>query len=175
MAGKLRGGTVNETLPEIEKAWSAQYPDFLFSYQFMDEEIKEFYETEQKMSTLLVIFSGIAITIGCLGLYGLISFMANEKEKEIGVRKVLGASVGNILFIFSKEFIVLIVVAFMVAAPLAAYVMGNWLDNFAYRISLNGLMFATGIAVTFLIAFMTVGFRSVKAALANPINALRNE
>lgn len=175
MAVKLRGGTVNETLPEIEKAWSAQYPDFLFSYQFMDEEIKEFYETEQKMSTLLVIFSGIAITIGCLGLYGLISFMANEKEKEIGVRKVLGASVGNILFIFSKEFIVLIVVAFMVAAPLAAYVMGNWLDNFAYRISLNGLMFATGIAVTFLIAFMTVGFRSVKAALANPINALRNE
>ncbi|MEQ8363895.1 MAG: ABC transporter permease [Cyclobacteriaceae bacterium] len=175
MAVKLRAGRVNETLPEIEKAWSAQYPDFLFSYQFMDEEIREFYETEQKMSTLLVIFSVIAITIGCLGLYGLISFMANEKEKEIGVRKVLGASVGNILFIFSKEFIILIVVAFLMAAPLAAYIMGNWLDNFAYRIPLTGLMFVTGIAATFIIAFVTVGFRSVRAALANPINALRNE
>ncbi|MEQ9413019.1 MAG: FtsX-like permease family protein, partial [Cyclobacteriaceae bacterium] len=129
----------------------------------------------QKMSTLLVIFSVIAITIGCLGLYGLISFMANEKEKEIGVRKVLGASVGNILFIFSKEFIILILVAFLMAAPLAAYIMGNWLDNFAYRIPLTGLMFVTGIAATFIIAFVTVGFRSVRAALANPINALRNE
>ncbi|MFZ1807200.1 MAG: ABC transporter permease [Cyclobacteriaceae bacterium] len=175
MAVKLKGGHVNETLPEIEKAWQAQYPDFLFSYQFMDEEIREFYETEQKMSTLLVIFSGIAITIGCLGLYGLISFMANEKEKEIGVRKVLGASAGNILFIFSKEFIILIIVAFAIAAPLAAYVMGNWLDNFAYRIPLNGLMFAAGIGITIIIAFVTVGFRSVRAALANPINALRNE
>jgi ABC-type antimicrobial peptide transport system permease subunit len=175
MAVKIKPGQVNETLASVEKAWSAQYPDFLFSYQFMDEEIREFYETEQKMSTLLVIFSVIAITIGCLGLYGLISFMANEKEKEIGVRKVLGASIGNILFIFSREFIVLIVIAFLMAAPLAAYVMGNWLDNFAYRIPLTGLMFVTGIVVTFIIAFVTVGFRSVRAALANPINALRNE
>ncbi|MEZ4946095.1 MAG: ABC transporter permease [Cyclobacteriaceae bacterium] len=175
MAVKIKPGQVNETLASVEKAWSAQYPDFLFSYQFMDEEIREFYETEQKMSTLLVIFSVIAITIGCLGLYGLISFMANEKEKEIGVRKVLGASIGNILFIFSREFIVLIVIAFLMAAPLAAYVMGNWLDNFAYRIPLTGLMFVTGIVVTFIIAFVTVGFRSVRAALANPISALRNE
>ena len=87
----------------------------------------------------------------------------------------MGASIGNILFIFSREFIVLIVIAFLMAAPLAAYVMGNWLDNFAYRIPLTGLMFVTGIVVTFIIAFVTVGFRSVRAALANPINALRNE
>jgi len=172
---KLKGGSVKETLVEVERAWTTQYPDFLFSYEFLDNEIQEFYETEQKMSTLLILFSGIAITIGCLGLYGLISFMANEKEKEIGVRKVLGASAGNILFIFSKEFIILIMVAFAIASPLAAYVMGQWLDNFAYRVPLNGLMFVTGIGITLLIALATVGYRSVRASTANPVNALRNE
>lgn len=172
---KLKGGSVKETLGEVERAWAAQYPDFLFSYEFLDNEIKEFYESEQKMSTLLILFSVIAITIGCLGLYGLISFMANEKEKEIGVRKVLGASTGNILIIFSKEFIILILVAFAIASPLAAYIMGQWLDNFAYRVPLTSLMFVTGIGITIIIAFVTVGFRSIRAALANPINALRNE
>ncbi|MBZ0246013.1 MAG: ABC transporter permease [Cyclobacteriaceae bacterium] len=172
---KLKGGSVKETLGEVERAWAAQYPDFLFSYEFLDNEIREFYESEQKMSTLLILFSVIAITIGCLGLYGLISFMANEKEKEIGVRKVLGASTGNILIIFSKEFIILILVAFAIASPLAAYIMGQWLDNFAYRVPLTSLMFVTGIGITIIIAFVTVGFRSIRAALANPINALRNE
>lgn len=172
---KLKGGSVNETLKEIEKSWSTLYPDFLFSYEFLDNEIKEFYETEQQMSSLLVLFSAIAIVIGCLGLYGLISFMANEKEKEIGVRKVLGASTGNILIIFSKEFIILIVVAFVIASPLAAYVMGEWLNNFAYRVPLNSLMFVTGIGITLLIALATVGYRSVRASLANPVDALRNE
>lgn len=172
---KLKGGSVKETLGEVERAWATQYPDFLFSYEFLDNEIKEFYESEQKMSTLLILFSVIAITIGCLGLYGLISFMANEKEKEIGVRKVLGASTGNILIIFSKEFIILILVAFAIASPLAAYIMGQWLDNFAYRVPLTSLMFVTGIGITIIIAFVTVGFRSIRAALANPINALRNE
>lgn len=172
---KLKGGSVNETLKEIEKSWSALYPDFLFSYEFLDNEIKEFYETEQQMSSLLVMFSGIAIVIGCLGLYGLISFMANEKEKEIGVRKVLGASTGNILYIFSKEFMVLIVVAFAIASPLAAYIMNGWLDNFAYRVPLNGFMFFTGIIITFFIAFVTVGYRSIRASLVNPVNALRSE
>ncbi len=172
---KLKAGTLKQTLSEIEKAWTAQYPDFLFSYEFLDNEIKEFYESEQKMSTLLILFSGIAITIGCLGLYGLISFMANEKEKEIGVRKVLGASTGNILVIFSKEFIILIIVAFVIASPLAAYVMGEWLNNFAYRVPLNSLMFVAGIGITLLIALATVGYRSVKASIANPVEALRNE
>ncbi|MBX2943422.1 MAG: ABC transporter permease [Cyclobacteriaceae bacterium] len=172
---KLKAGSGKQTLSEIEKAWTTQYPDFLFSYEFLDNEIKEFYESEQKMSTLLILFSGIAITIGCLGLYGLISFMANEKEKEIGVRKVLGASTGNILIIFSKEFIILIVVAFVIASPLAAYVMGNWLDNFAYRVPLNSFMFVTGIGITLLIALATVGYRSVRASIANPVEALRNE
>lgn len=175
IAVKLKVGSFNETITEIENAWKNQYPDFLFSYEFLDRQIEDFYEEEQNMSTLLVIFSSIAIAIGCLGLYGLISFMANEKEKEIGVRKVLGASVSNILFIFSKEFMILIVVAFLLASPLAAYIMNQWLDNFAYRIGLNASMFAAGMGVTLFIAFATVGYRSLRASLTNPINALRNE
>ena len=175
MAVRLKSGSFNETIEQIEKAWTTQYPDYLFSYDFLDEQIKEFYEGEQKMSVLLIIFSGIAIAIGCLGLYGLISFMANEKEKEIGVRKVLGASTGNILFIFSREFVILIVVAFVIASPLAGYIMSQWLDNFAYKVPLNGLMFITGISITLIIAFLTVGYRSVKASITNPVEALRNE
>lgn len=174
-AVSLKAGSFNETIEQIEKSWTAQYPDFLFSYEFLDQQIQEFYDTEQKMSVLLISFSGIAIAIGCLGLYGLISFMANEKEKEIGVRKVLGASIGNILFIFSKEFLILILVAFAIASPLAAFIMGQWLDNFAYRIPIRGFMFVTGIGITLLIAFLTVGYRSVRASLTNPVDALRNE
>lgn len=175
IAVRLKAGTFNETIDQIEKAWTAQYPDYLFSYDFLDDQIKEFYESEHKMSVLLVIFSSIAITIGCLGLYGLISFMANEKEKEIGVRKVLGASTFNILFIFSKEFMILIVVAFVIASPLAGYIMSQWLDNFAYKTPLSGTMFIAGIVITLLIAFITVGYRSIKASMTNPVEALRNE
>jgi len=175
IAVKLEPGKYKEAIDGIEKAWTAQYPDYLFSYEFLDREIAEFYETEQRMSVLLMVFSAIAITIGCLGLYGLISFMANEKEKEIGVRKVLGASVGNILYIFSREFMVLVIVAFVIAAPLAGYIMDQWLGNFAYRVPLSALMFVTGLLATVVIAFLTVGYRSIRAALVNPVEALRNE
>ncbi len=175
MAVKLEPGKYAEAIDGIEKAWTAQYPDYLFSYEFLDREIAEFYETEQRMSVLLMVFSAIAITIGCLGLYGLISFMANEKEKEIGVRKVLGASIGNIFYIFSREFMVLVIVAFVIAAPLAGYIMDQWLGNFAYRVPLSALMFAVGLLATILIAFITVGYRSLRAAFVNPVEALRNE
>src|SRR5690606_4262017 len=153
----------------------AQYPDFLFSYEFLDEEIAEFYDGTRKMSVLLILFSSIAIFIGCLGLYGLISYIATQKEKEIGVRKVLGATTGQIMMIFSKEFTVLIVVAFLVAAPLSGYVMGQWLQNFAYSIPLYWTMFAAGIGVTLAIALIVVGYRSNLAARARPVKAQRNE
>ncbi len=175
IAVRLKAGSFNETISQIEKAWTTQYPEYLFSYDFLDDQIREFYESEHKMSVLLVIFSSIAITIGCLGLYGLISFMAHEKEKEIGVRKVLGASTFNILFIFSKEFMILIIVAFVIASPLAGYIMSQWLDNFAYKTPLSGTMFIAGIVITLLIAFITVGYRSIKASMSNPVEALRNE
>ena len=118
---------------------------------------------------------GIAIFIGCIGLYGLVSFMATEREKEIGVRKVLGATTSQILVLFSKEFVLLIIIAFLMAAPVAGYAMGKWLEKFAYRIELNTFMFLTGIGVTLLIALATVSYQSIRASLTNPVNVLKDE
>ncbi len=172
---RLKGGQFSATIKEIEDLWTSQYPDYLFSYEFLDEAIREFYEREQRLSGLLIIFSAIAIIIGCLGLYGLVSYMANEKEKEIGVRKVLGASTNQILYIFSRELTLLVIVSFIIAAPLAGYVMNGWLQNFAYHVEITWFMFGTGVMVTFFIALATVSYRSVRASVANPIDALRNE
>lgn len=175
LAVKLKPGQFNATIASIEKAWSRQYPDFLFSYEFLDESIASFYEDTQKMSVLLILFSIIAIVIGCLGLYGLISFMANQKEKEIGVRKALGATTGQIMAIFSKEFTILILIAFLLASPLAGFVMNKWLENYAYRITIDWSMFTGGIVTTLIIAFVTVGYRSLRAAWTNPADVLRSE
>jgi predicted permease len=159
----------------IEKVWSAAFPENVFEYKFLDDTIAEFYEREEKMSQLLRIFAGIAILIGCLGLFGLVSFMAAQRTKEIGVRKVLGASVADILGLFSKEFAALILISFIIAAPVAYFSMNDWLENFAYRIDVGLGVFLSTIAVTFIIAGATVGYRALKSALTNPAEALRYE
>ncbi|HEU5291775.1 MAG TPA: FtsX-like permease family protein, partial [Cyclobacteriaceae bacterium] len=162
-------------IPEIKKHWEAAYPNHLFEYTFMDESIREFYEGEGKMSILLTIFTSLAICIGCLGLFGLATFMANQKTKEIGVRKVMGASVESIVFMFSKQFFLLILIGFAVAAPLAWFAMNGWLSEFAYRIDLSAWIFLAGIGITLFIALLTVGYRSLRAATANPVKSLRYE
>jgi putative ABC transport system permease protein len=124
---------------------------------------------------LFKIFSGVSIFIGCLGLYGLISFMAQQKLKEIGIRKVMGASVTSIVILFSKEFIRLIVIAFAIAAPIAWYAMNKWLQGFAYRMDINWTVFVISILSTLTIALITVGYRSIRAALSNPVETLRTE
>jgi hypothetical protein len=172
---KIEAHNIKEALGHIEKVWSATFPEFVYSYEFLDERLASFYEEEQKMSQLFRAFAGIAIFIGCIGLLGLISFVAAQRTKEIGVRKVLGASVADILGLIAKEFAVLIAVAFAVAAPVAYFVMNNWLENFAYRIDVGLGVFAATIAVTLLIAGVTIGYRALKAALANPAEALRYE
>lgn len=164
-----------ENVKEIQQKWEATYPNHIFSYQFLDEEIKEFYETDTRMSTMITAFTSIAIFIGCLGLFGLATFMANQKTKEVGVRKVLGASVESIIFLFSKEYVKLILIGFLFAAPLAWYVMKGWLDNFTYKIELGPTIFLVGFGVAFVIAIVTVGYRSLRAATANPVNSLRSE
>ena len=166
---------IGPTLAGLEKAWTAMYPSAIFTYRFLDEEIDRLYKLDNMLLRLIQVFAGIAIFVGCLGLYGLVSFMAAQKKKEIGVRKVLGSSTSGILWLFGKEFSRLLLVAFMLAAPLAWWVMNKWLANFVYRIHLGAGIFILAILITFIVALLTVGFRSVQAALMNPIKTLRTE
>lgn len=172
---KLNPQNMQETIREVQKQWEQTYPEHIFSYQFYDEEIAGFYESEERTSTLLTVFTSIAIFIGCLGLFGLATFMANRKTKEIGVRKVLGASVQSIVLSFSKEYAILIFIGFAFAAPIGWYVMSQWLNGFAFKIEIGPMIFVTCLATTLLIALVTVGYRSFKAAVANPAQALRSE
>jgi predicted permease len=172
---KINMRQAQDVLRHVEGVWKDVYPEAPFTYEFLDEAMAQFYENYSRTFTLIQAFSGIAILIGCLGLYGLVTFMAEQKTKEIGVRKVLGATVINIISLFSKEFVKLVVIAFVLAAPLAYYVMRSWLQNFEYRIDLGWEVFASGIAATLVITLLTVGYRSLRAALANPVDSLRSE
>lgn len=172
---KVEGKSAKETLAYIEKKWNETYPEYVYQHQFLDEKINNFYRQENQLSQLYKIFAGIAIFISCLGLYGLVSFMAVQRTKEVGIRKVLGATVGRIVYLFSKEFTLLIGIAFVIAGPLAYYIMSNWLQNFTFRIKLGVSIFAAAILLSIVIAWLTVGYRAVRAALANPVKSLRTE
>lgn len=175
MAVKMRTENLAQTAAMVQKAWEKTYPEYAFSSHFADETIEQFYRQEAQLSLLYKIFAGIAIFISCLGLYGLVSFMAAQKTKEVGIRKVLGASVSSIVYMFSKEFTILILVAFVVAAPVAWYFMSNWLQGFEFRINIGIGVFALAILASIIIAWITVGYKAVRAAVANPVKSLRSE
>ena len=166
---------IKDIVGHLKEAWERAYPEHIFDYQFLDQQIQEFYEAEQKMSVLLGVFSSIAIFIGCLGLFGLATFMANQKTKEIGVRKVLGASVESIVLLFSREYVKLILLGFLFAAPLAWFTMHKFLEGFAYKVTIGPGIFVIGFFATLFIAMATVGYKSFKAAIVNPTNSLRSE
>jgi ABC-type antimicrobial peptide transport system permease subunit len=172
---KLRTAQLATTKDAIQKAWDQVYPDNAFDASFYDENIAKFYQQEKQLSLLYKIFAGLAIFISCLGLYGLVSFMAVQKTKEVGIRKVLGASLTSLLQLFSKEFTILIIISFFIAVPVAWYMMHSWLTNFVYRIPLHIGFFAVAIVGSVLIAWITVGYKAIRAALANPVKALRSE
>ena len=172
---KLAPGNMRETIAQVEQVWKQTYPESIFEYTFLEEDIANFYQEEVKMYTLFRIFSGIAIIISCLGLYGLVSFMAVQRTKEIGIRKVLGASVASIVVLFTKEFVVLVFIAFALAAPIAWYFMNAWLQNFEYKVSLGVSVFLVAVLFSLVVAGITVVFRSVRAALSNPVHNLRSE
>lgn len=174
-AVKVKTANLSNTVAHIQKLWEKTYPEYAFTSHFVEETIDRFYQQEAQLSLLYKIFAGIAIFISCLGLYGLVSFMAAQKTKEVGIRKVLGASVGNIVYMFSKEFTILITIAFVVAAPVAWYFMNNWLQNFEFRIKIGMGVFALAIIASILIAWFTVGYKAIRAALVNPVKSLRSE
>ncbi|MEO6405201.1 MAG: ABC transporter permease [Ferruginibacter sp.] len=172
---KLKTANTAQTQASVERAWNQVYPEYAYTTSFMDDNIADFYKQDQQLSLLYKIFAGIAIFISCLGLYGLVSFMAVQKTKEVGIRKVLGASVANIVYLFSKEFTVLIAVAFIIAAPLAYFMMNSWLQDFVYRIKLGAGIFIIAVVISIFIAWVTVGYKALKAAIANPVKSLRTE
>jgi ABC-type antimicrobial peptide transport system permease subunit len=172
---KLTTTDIASTMQSIKKIWQQTFPDYVYEYRFLDDKIAGFYKQENQLSQLYKIFAAIAIFLSCLGLYGLASFMAVQRIKEVGIRKVLGATAGNIVYLFSKEFIILIAIAFAIAAPIAWYYMQQWLQDYAYRISISWRVFAGGGFAAIIIALATISFQAVKAAMANPVTSLRAE
>ncbi len=163
------------SIASIEKAWKQIFPEDDFDYKFFDEDIAKYYDQEKHISSLLMWATGLAVFISCLGLLGLVIYTTNRRTKEIGVRKVLGASVTQIVQIISKEFLLLILIAFVIAAPLAWFGMNKWLENFAYRTEISWWIFMLGISIMIIIALITLGFKTIKAAMANPVKSLRTE
>lgn len=172
---KLSPRNLPATLSAVEAQWNQQFPEHVFKAEFLDDILNRFYLTERILLGLIQIFALIAILIGCLGLYGLVAFMAEAKTKEIGVRKVLGASSWQLVWLFGREFARLIVIGFLIAAPLGWFLMNNWLRGYANRITLGWWVFALTLATTILITLLTVSRESLKAALMNPAESLRNE
>jgi putative ABC transport system permease protein len=174
---KLDSKELSSSIPRIEKIWGEVYPDFVFEYKFLDEKVESFYKQENQLAHLYKIFALLAIFLSCLGLYGLASFMAVQRIKEVGIRKVLGATGLHIVYLFSKEFTWLIAIAFLIATPLTWYFMNQWLQNYplTFRVTLSWWIFLTGGIASMIIALTTVSFQAVKAAMANPVNSLHSE
>jgi putative ABC transport system permease protein len=168
-------GKMKETLASMGKIYKDINPNYPFSYQFVDEEYKNLYNNELIISKLSILFASLAILISCLGLLGLVKFSAEQRTKEIGIRKVLGASLGQIIVIFSKDFLKLIFIAFLIAVPIAWYSMHHWLEDFAYKIDISWWIFALAAAISAIVALSTMGYQAIKAGIANPVKSLRSE
>ena len=176
MATMVRqSNTINATLSQIEKEWKQLYPDATFQYQFYDESLALLYEKDRQTATLINTAMAITIFISCIGLFGLALFMADKKAKEISIRKILGASIGNIIVMLSKDFLIMVIISLFIASPLAWYFMNQWLQNFAYHINIGWWVFLLAGVTALLIAFLTISFQAIKAAIANPVKSLRTE
>jgi putative ABC transport system permease protein len=172
---KLSITNIAASMQSIKKIWEQTFPNNVYEYRFLDDKIASFYKQENQLSQLYKIFAAIAIFLSCLGLYGLASFMAVQRIKEVGIRKVLGATAANIVYLFSKEFIVLIAIAFVIATPIAWYYMHQWLQDYSYRIDISWWIFLIGGVASIVIALATVSFQAIKAAVANPVKSLKTE
>lgn len=172
---KVSPDNVQSLLKDIETKWKSMAPGMPFSYQFLDESFDNMYRAEQRVGKVAISFAVLAVFIACLGLFGLATYMAEQRTKEIGVRKVLGASVGNVVVMLSKDFVKLVLVASVVAFPVAWWAMNKWLQDFAYRIDIGWWVFVVAGSSAVLIAVITVSYQAIKAAIANPVESLRTE
>ncbi|MBV9963212.1 MAG: ABC transporter permease [Parafilimonas sp.] len=175
VAVKLKTAEASNTISGVKKVWNKYSSEYPIEYKFLDDNFQLMYTAEDKLKSLLWIFTAIAIFVGCLGLFGLAAYTAEKRRKEIGVRKVLGATTQNLVLLLSKDFIKLVVISFVIASPVAYYFMNKWLQDFAYRIHLSGWIFCIAAFVALSIAFATVSFQAIKAAIANPVKSLRTE
>lgn len=175
VAVRLDKSADQATLTAIQGEFEQHYSEQIYTANFLDESIAEFYESEQKLALVYKIFAGLALLISCIGLYGLVSFMIGQKVKEIGIRKVLGASVSQITFMLSKEFLIMVLIAFGIAIPLAYFMMKDWLETFAYKTELSAGLFILVMAASLVLTLVTVGSKAIRAAIANPVNSLKDE
>ncbi|HTD41138.1 MAG TPA: FtsX-like permease family protein, partial [Mucilaginibacter sp.] len=172
---KTSGNNSTQALNAVRNQWKKYNAQFPFDYVFLDDEYDKMYKSDQRSGTLFSMFAGIAILISCLGLFGLATYTAQVKIKEIGIRKVLGASVANITAMLSKDFLGLVLVSLVIASPITWYLMSKWLQNYTYRTHIGWWEFALAGTATILIAFVTVSYQAIKTALMNPVKSLRSE
>jgi putative ABC transport system permease protein len=172
---RVNTGDIAGVINKMEAAWKALNTDQPFTYSFLDEQFFDTYKAEQTTGKILGIFAGLTIAVACLGLFGLATFTVRQRSREVGIRKVLGASVAGILILLSRDFLRLVIVAFCIATPIAWLLMNKWLQNFEYRINVAWWIFALAAFVAVIITLFTVGFRGLKAALTSPAAILKNE
>jgi ABC-type antimicrobial peptide transport system permease subunit len=173
---KLNGANrMADNLAKAEQVFKQYNPAYPFDYKFVDEEYARKFGEEQKMGTLATWFAGLTIFISCMGLFALVAYMAETRRKEIGIRKVLGASVFDVVYLLSKEFLILVLISVAVASPVAWWAMEKWLSNYAYRTDIPWWLFVVVGCVSLVIALLTVGFQAIKAATANPVKAIKSE
>jgi putative ABC transport system permease protein len=175
VAIKMKTAEIGSTIQSVKKVWDQFTPDYPIEYQFLDDNFEIMYTAEDKLRSLLWIFTSIAIFVGCLGLFGLATYTAERRKKEVGIRKVLGASIQHLILLLSKDFIKLVLISLVIASPVAWYFMDRWLQDFAYRIHMDWGIVALASITALAIAFITVSFQALKSAMANPVASLRSE
>ncbi|CAN0558177.1 unnamed protein product, partial [Laminaria digitata] len=175
MAVKLSAGDFSNTIASIESIWNKIAPGQPFSYRFMDESFNTTYEAEQRLGKIFMVFTFLSILIACLGLFGLAAFNAQKRTKEIGIRKVLGATVGQITYRLTTDFLKMVGIAILISLPIGWFVMNKWLEDFSYRIDIPWWVFVLSALLAIGIAILTVSYQSIKAAIVNPVKSLRTE
>jgi putative ABC transport system permease protein len=172
---KLQTTDLQKTLATVKSIWVKYFPNDPFNYHFLDDQFNGQYQSDQRFGQMFTLFAFMAIMIACFGLVGLSAYNILQRTKEIGIRKVLGASVQNVVYILSKDFLLLVIISFVIASPMAWYIMHKWLQDFAYRIDISWWVFLLAGMVALLIALFTVSYQSIKAALTNPVKSLKTE